>query len=167
MSAKQLSIYPLMFMSLLVISQLSCEPSVRSEDMEWPPSLSSAVQEAPTVNYCTLAHDPARYAGMIVRTTVNYYYNSENTYVDDQTCNDPHSAAWAVFDDSYRYSDITVAERFHQLLRPSGPSRFGQVRILVVGRLKGPNELGFGHLNDYRYLFEIMRIEQVDPIAIN
>lgn len=151
-------------LTLLSISKCTSS-SPRPNDIEWPPSLSTLVQQAPTVAFCQLVNNPAQFNGKLVRTQAIFYADAENEVLYDLMCEDERSLTWVSYDASYVYSDKNVKKRFEDLLCLTSPCPSGKVNTVVVGRFEGPSEKGYGHLNGYRYQFVIMRMEQAEPIV--
>jgi hypothetical protein len=123
------------------------------------------VEKAPTVPFCKLVYDPARYQGEVVRTLAIFYGDRENEVLYDPQCPDERNLTWVDFDPSYVYSDEGVKNRLAEALRRKAPFNGGKAQVTAVGRFDGPNSSGYGHLNSYRFRFSIMRIEQVDEVA--
>jgi hypothetical protein len=72
-----------------------------------------------------------------------------------------------VFDPAYVYTADVVKKQFDAALCLGQPRCEGKARITFVGRFEGPAETGYGHLNSYHYQFSIVRIEKVEPVAVD
>jgi hypothetical protein len=134
-------------------------PSV--ETLEYSPA---DVAEILNVPFCDLARDPNSYDKQIVRTEAIYFANSENEALYNPTCGFDHADAWVKFDASYKVNP-EIDERLMEIFRPSRTSPAGEASVTVVGRFHAPDGKGYGHLNGYRFLFEIMRIERVEKVS--
>ena len=82
-------------LTILVFVQCKTQHS-KVQELEWPPSLSSAVEKAATVPYCELVRNPARFNNAIVRTEAVFHKNLENSFFSHETCLD--SFTWVEFD---------------------------------------------------------------------
>lgn len=131
-------------------------------ELEWPPSLSAAIEQAPTVAYCDLVRDPARFNNAIVRTEAVFNKNLENSVFRDQTCKD--SLTWVEFDSAYVYADETLKNKFVELACLKQARCNGRAQVTAVGRFEGPSESGYGHLGCCPFRFSIMRIEKAEPV---
>ena len=136
-------------------------PSV--ETLEYSPA---DVAEILNVPFCDLARDPDSYDEKIVRTQAIYFYNSENVALYNPTCGIDDVDAWAVHDASYKVS-AEMEKRLEEIFCSTRPCPSGKASVTVVGRFHAPDGKGYGHLNGYRFLFEIMRIEQAERVADN
>ena len=134
-------------------------PSV--ETLEYSPA---DVAEILNVPFCDLARDPNSYDDRIVRTEAIYFANSENEALYNPTCGFDNADAWVKFDASYKVNP-EIEERLTEIFRSSRTSSIGEASVTVVGRFHAPDGKGYGHLNGYRFLFEIMRIEQVEKVT--
>ena len=152
-------------MSLLVLIRYR-SASPKAEDMEWPPSLSIIVEKAPMVGFCELVSNPARYNNKIVRTEAVFWSNKENVALYSLDCDDPNKNAWAEFDESYVYTNESVQKKLVEVLCPRTQCPVSKAVVGIVGRFEWPNEQGYGHLNDYRFRFSIMRVEKAEPLTI-
>ena len=153
----------LVLFAALPFSLLYCEsrpPKV--QELEWPPSLSTAIEKAPTVAYCELIRNPSRYAKQIVRTEALFYKNLENEVFYDLACDD--SRVWVEFDPAYVYSDDALKKDFEKIACLKQQRCEGRALVTAVGRFEGPNENGYGHLGCCPYRFSIMRLEKVAPV---
>lgn len=146
---------------LLLVQCKAGPPKV--QELEWPPSLSAAVEKAPTVPYCELVRNPANFTDKIVRTTGVFFKNLENSVFRDPSCQEYYT--WVEFDPAYVYADEALKNRFAELACLKQARCDGRARISAVGRFEGPNESGYGHLGCCPYRFSIMRIEEAEPVA--
>jgi hypothetical protein len=151
----------LIFIALVLpVSCITQEPQLK--DIQGPPSYPSTIKQAPTVPFCELIRDSARYDKSIVRTQAIFLRNMENAYLYDPTCAGENSYVWAEFDPAYVYTDEALKKNFEQLLCPTQPCPIGRAQITVVGRFEGPGGGPYGHLNDYRFRFSFIRLEQAE-----
>ena len=137
-----------------------------------PPDLS----KIPTVTYCDLIKNAARYDKKIVRVRAIYFNEFERTFLYDEICKTDQppfapekvpAETWAQWDKSLlTKGDSEEAKTNHQL------KGFGRKDITVVGKFDSTNGQGdanvpnlFGHLNCCRYQFSIMRLEKNHNLA--
>jgi len=144
----------------LPVSCITQEPQLK--DIEGPPSYSSTIKQAPTVPFCELIRDSARYDKGIVRTQATFFRNMENAYLFDPACGDENAYIWVEFDPAYGYTDDALKKKLDQLLCPSQPCPIGRAQVTVVGRFEGPDGGPYGHLNDYRFRLSFIRLEHAD-----
>jgi hypothetical protein len=131
-------------------------------DVEGPPTMSSTVNEAPTVSFCELVHNAAHYDKSVVRTRALLRVDRENEILYEPECDSPESHVWGEFDPSYVYSNQQLKEKLGELLRRTAANPTRTVQVTIVGRFEGFDGKGYGHLDGYRYRFSIIRIEQAD-----
>jgi len=130
-------------------------------ELEWPPSLSVAIEQAPTVAYCDLVRNPTRFNNAIVRTEAMFNKNLESSVFIDQACKD--SLTWVEFDAAYVYADRALKNRFAELACLKQARCNGTAQVTAVGRFEGPGD-GYGHLGCCPFRFSIMRIEKAEPV---
>lgn len=152
-----------MLAALLLLSGCaSHEPSLA--DILGPPSYSSTIQRAPTIPFCELIRASARFDKQVVRTQAIFFRNMENAYLYDPACSGEPAYIWVELDPAYAYTDETLKKKLDQLLCPSQPCPTGRVQVTVAGRFDGPATGPYGHLDDYRFRFSLMRLEQADKL---
>jgi hypothetical protein len=130
-------------------------------------SCTSVQSHAPTVAFCELVSQPELFDKKIVRTEAVFYVNLENQVLYDPSCRSESTSTWAEFGNSYVYDGDDIKKSFDRLLCQTKPCPTGKVRVTVVGQFNGPSEAGYGHLNGYRFNFEIMRMEKAEAVPTN
>jgi len=156
------TILTLIYAALLFVASCTIhEPQLK--DIEGPPSFSSTIAKAPTVQFCDLISDPDRYDGQVVRTQAIYFRNMENQRLEDLACGNEGAFVWVEFNPSYVYTDEALKKKLQDVLCPSQPCPIGRARVTVVGRFHGPREGPYGHLGEYHFRFSLLRLEKVDP----
>jgi len=155
--------YLLLVLSAAFLSLYCVARSSKVQEPEWPPSLSTAIEKAPTVAYCELIRNPNRFANQIVRTEALFFKNLENEVFYDLACHD--SRVWVEFDPAYVYTDDTLKKDFEKVACLGRQRCEGRARITAIGRFEGPNETGYGHLGCCPFRFSIMRLEKVEPVV--
>jgi len=121
----------------------------------------------PTVAFCDLVGDPGRYDGKVVRTQAIISVGFEVAIVYDPKCGDREKRAWYDFDQSTYEPEEKGWKALRNLLfskEGKGRSR-NRARTMMVGRLNGSNQNGYGHLNQYHYQFTIMHIDKAEAVA--
>jgi len=134
----------------------------KTPELESPPSLSTAIEQAPTVAYCDLVRNAPRFNNAIVRTEAIFNKNLENSVFSDLRCKD--SIIWVEFDPAYVYADEGLKNRFAELACLKQPRCNGKAQVAAVGRFEGPRESGYGQLGCCPFRFSIMRIEKAEPL---
>jgi hypothetical protein len=150
---------------LLAIMATGCGRQPSEKDLEVPPSLSSVVERASTVDFCTLVRNSGRYDRQVVRTKAMFFRDMENAYVYDRSC-DQNAYVWVELDPAYTYSKAEVKKKFEQIYCSKPPCSNSKT-VTIVGRFEGPSSGSYGHLDGYRYRLSIMRIEGVEEVASN
>jgi hypothetical protein len=146
---------------LLTITAAGCERQPSEQDLEVPPSLSSAVERAKTVDFCTLVRDSLHYDKNVVRTKATFFRDLENAYLYDRSCGQ-NAYVWVELEPAYAYSNAEIKKKFEQLYCSKQPCSDDNALVTVVGRFEGPTGGPYGHLDGYRFRFSVMRIERVD-----
>jgi hypothetical protein len=115
----------------------------------------------PEVDLCTLKLKPHEFSSKLVRVKAYIHRDPENFSIYDVRCN-KDSFVWAEY-------DVPIDEKQRSMLRDAlcqtRPCPRGEARVLVTGRLEGPSEAGYGHLNDYRFKFIITQIHEASPVT--
>lgn len=136
------------------------------KELNDPPSYSSTIKQAPTVPFCELIRDSARYDNGIVSTQAIFVRNMENEYLYDPSCESGNAYVWTEFDPSYVYTDDTLKKKFDEMLCPTQPCPVGRVHVTVVGRFEGPAQGPYGHLDGYHLRFSLIRLQQADTTQV-
>ena len=151
---------------LLMLALFACTTqTATSEDKTAEDNKSS---DPPTVAFCNLVGDPNRYDGKVVRTQAVVAVGFEVGIVYDPKCGDREKRAWYDFDHATYQPDEKGWKALRALLFPeskegSGHYR-GRARATMVGRFDASAKNGYGHLNQYRFLFTIMRVEKAEAV---
>lgn len=119
--------------------------------------------KVPTVSFCDLIRDPARFDNKTVRTRAIFFRNLENEDLNDPTCGIEDTYVWVEFDPGYVSADDELKKEFDRTLCPSQPCPTGRAKVTVVGRFDGPSGGPYGHLGGYRFRFLLMRLESAEP----
>jgi hypothetical protein len=141
-------------------------------------------KEIPTVSYCDLLRDPAKYDKMTVRLTALYTRGFEISALDDPKCNSQKST-WVEFDPASRQCTKAIIQKEYGrvfypprkkekgVIEMPGPER---AELTVVGQFNGPKPgipiglegkrvlTGYGHLAGFDYQFIIKCIEHVKRV---
>lgn len=154
-------LWPLMLALLACTTQTATLKDASAEDKK-----SSA--DPPTVAFCDLVGDPNRYDGKVVRTQAVVAVGFEVGIVYDPKCGDREKRAWYDFDQATYQPDEKGWKALRGLLFPeskegSGHYR-GRARATMVGRFDASAKNGYGHLNQYHFLFTIMRVEKAEAV---
>ena len=131
-----------------------------------PPTYSATIKQAPTVPFCELIRDSARYDNGIVSTQAIFFRNMENAYLYDPSCESDDTYVWTEFDPSYVYTDDTLKKKLDELLCPNQPCPMGRAHVTVVGRIEGPSRGPYGHLDGYRFRFSLIRLQQAETAQV-
>ena len=145
-----------------LIASASCmKRTSESQQLEKPPSLAAAVAQAPTVGFCDLISNSKVYEKKIVRTSALYFRNLENAYLYDPSCSSPTNYMWVELESSYGYSEEATKKKFESVYCSKLPCSLQKTRVTVVGRLEGPSNGPYGHLDSYRIKLSTIRVEKV------
>jgi hypothetical protein len=163
-------------MILLVLHLLACS------SLATPALSTDQAAGVPSVTYCELMRDIAKYDGQTVRVTAFVYFGIEANGLYDPDC--PADVAgdgiwvedFAVAD---RESPRAITRRLNRLVKKDG-----RAKVTIVGVFRGPKEVfvpegtspavaklmrdtnsRWGHLDMYCCAFEPMRIEHVEPVG--
>lgn len=155
---------PRIIFGLVLLLCLACcsvrEPTVR--DIEGPPTMKSVVENAPAIAFCELVRSAERYDSLVVRTNAVFYVDRENETLYDPDCDTEDTHAWVDFDPSYIHSDNNLKQTLIELIRPKPNMPERRARVFIVGRLAGPKNGPYGHLNGYQFNFSIIRLEKAE-----
>ena len=114
----------------------------------------------PEVDLCTLKSKPSEFSNRPVHVRAYIHRDPENFSIYDPRCNND-TFVWAEY-------DVSTDEKNRSMLRDAlcqtSPCPRGEARVLVTGRLEGPSENGYGHLNDYHFKFVITEVNEASPV---
>jgi len=129
--------------------------------------------EVPTVSYCELVRNPARYNQKLIRVHGVYQLaGGEYSNLYDPSClNNPtarerlraQTETWVKFDDALESQTNPGTLKVFGQLRDF----YGSADVIVVGKFFGSEKHGgYGHLNSGRFRLDVIRIEHVQPVLI-
>ena len=124
----------------------------------------SALSALPVIGYCDLIASIVKRSNTIVRVKGIYSVSSENSALNDPMC--PSQKTWTWIE-SEPYSNFSESLKAFDL---DGGLKFSQGRraqVIFLGKLYGPSNEGFGHLNDYPFMLSVMKVEEFKPIPID
>lgn len=114
----------------------------------------SALSDLPVIPYCDLVRNSSNYDNQIIRVRGIYYFNMENSALENPACRSQDAWTWV------------VAEPYSNFDRSSEPLKRNQpAQVVFLGRFFGPDKQGYGHLNGYRFKLSVMRVEEMKPLA--
>jgi hypothetical protein len=118
------------------------------------------------ISFCDLARKPDLYNQRVVRTEATMIVGYEQSYLYDLACNSEDTWAWAESDQSYESSPETqkLLERF---LNQKDEQSTRRAKVTIVGRFEASPGKRYGHLDQFRSQFIIMRVERVEQIVTN
>ncbi len=148
----------------------STPPTNTNQNIDSTPTDLSKI---PTISYCELIKNSAKYDRQIVRVRAIYFTAFERTFLYDETCetDKPPTApekipaeTWAQWDKSLiTKGDSEEAKMNRQL------NGFGRKDVTLIGKFNSTNEQGnsnepnlFGHLNCCRFQFLILKLEKLN-----
>lgn len=129
-------------------------------------NISQSTQEIPTVAFCDLLCKPDAYNGKEVRFRAKYVSTFEVSTFVDSKCTDKDNRTWVEFDRS-SVKTSTKPEVFQKLEEQVyccmyvGLSENRETEMLVTGIFHKPNNQGYGHDNDYRFMITVKSVEEI------
>src|SRR5205814_105694 len=114
----------------------------------------SAIANLPVTGYCDLVRDGRTRNNEIVRVRGIYWFNQENSVLDDPACRNEDSWTWV---ESERYSNF--------MTRVAALKRTQPAEVVFIGRFSGPNKEGYGHLNGCQYQLIVINVDELKPSA--
>lgn len=113
----------------------------------------SALSGLPVIPYCDLVRNSSNYDNQIIRVRGIYYFNMENSALDDPDCRSQDAWTWV------------QSEPYSNFGQSSEPLKRNQpAQVVFLGRFSGPDKPGYGHLNSYRFKLSVMRVEEIKPV---
>lgn len=134
------------------------------------PKIAAEEKNPPTVAFCELIKHPELYDNRIVRTQAISAIGFESQVIYDPQCSTKETRVWAGSAESSVKSNEEAPKIYFALLYEKNPQRYplgrsGRARATLVGRFEASKADGYGHLNQYRFQFGIMRIEKAEKVA--
>src|ERR1051326_2653142 len=115
------------------------------------PANLSEFANLPESPYCHLIREMTKRSEQIVRVSGTYSYDMENSALGDYACGQ-NIWTWVEAEPSSNFmraiANLKRGERAHAVL---------------LGRLSGPNDEGYGHLNGYRYRLLVLSVDELKP----
>lgn len=118
-----------------------------------------------SVPFCVLVTKPTLYDQRIVRTTAILIAGDEQWFLYSPHCDGLDKFVWAENDPALK-SSPTIDKRLESILKiKSSKHSAGRAEIAVLGRFIAPGGKRFGHLDQFRMKFVIIRIEHVTSVS--
>jgi hypothetical protein len=122
----------------------------------------------PTADFCDLTVHPERYVGKLVRVGASYVSWWESSYLYNVRCESDERKVHDALDCAGGRGCERLGGRVYGLInrrqRPDKNDYAFRAYVTLVGRLVGPSEVGFGHLNWAKYEFKIRKVEAAAPM---
>ena len=102
------------------------------------------------IPYCHLIRETTKRSEQIVRVSGTYSYDMENSALGDYACGQ-NIWTWVEAEPSSNFMRATANLK-----------RGERAHAVFLGRLSGPNDEGYGHLNGYRYRLIVMKVDNLE-----
>jgi hypothetical protein len=152
-----------MIMTLLLLS-LSAPVLLGQQKEATASEKNFDVSAALTVFFCELGRNPEKYQHKIVRITAIYNRWWEGDYLRGMDCYGPDFdiyPEWKIQKENQLKESSTNMEMFVRSNQDNSGKRVG---ITIVGRFKGWNGIGYGHLGSMFYGFDVLKVEKAFAI---
>ncbi len=128
----------------------------------------SNVANVPTVDFCALTVHPERYVGKLIRVKASLVSWWESSYLYNVKCESGERKIHDALDCSGEKECEELSKRVYGVInrqqRPDKNEYASRAYVTLVGRLVGPSEIGFGHLNWAKFQFRIRKVEAATPM---
>ena len=156
-----------LLLSLIMLTLLACAAqTVKTNNTSTSGNESSS--DPPTVAFCDLVRDPARYDGKVVHTEAIVAVGFEVGIIYDPKCGDSEKRVWYDFDMSTYNENEKGWKALRQLLFPKSEEQHGRytgrAKATMIGRFDASDKNGYGHLNQYHFKFTIKRVERAEAV---
>lgn len=126
------------------------------------------VGDVPTVDFCDLTVHPERYVGKLVRVMASIVSWWESSYLYNVKCESSerkiHDALDCAGDAECELLGKNIYGVINHQQRPDKDQLASRAYVTLVGKLVGPSERGFGHLNWAKFEFRIKNVEAAAPM---
>lgn len=120
-----------------------------------------------SVPFCVLVSKPDLYDERVVRTTAILITGYEQFFLYNPQCDGQDNLVWAQNDPALKPS-TAIDKRLKSVLTvKSSRHAAGRAQVVVLGRFIGPGGKRFGHLDQFRMKFIILRVEQARSVSHN
>ena len=107
----------------------------------------------PVISYYDVVRDPTNRFEQIIRVRGTYSHDMENSALGDFGCGQ-NIWTWVAADPDSNFMQAIVNLKRGQ-----------RADAVFLGRLSGPNNEGYGHLNGYRYQLIVMNVDELKPLS--
>jgi hypothetical protein len=129
------------------------------------------VDPVPTVDFCDLTVHPERYSDKLVRVKASFVSWWESSYLYNVRCETAekkiHDALDCSGDEDCEHLGKEVYGYINPRERADSHNYARRAYVIIIGRLIGPCETGFGHLNGFKFEFRIRKVEAASPMPRN
>jgi hypothetical protein len=129
------------------------------------------VYRVPTVDFCDLTIHPERYTEKLVRVKASLVSWWESSYLYNVRCETAekkiHNALNCSGDEDCQRLGKEVYGYINPRERADSHGYASRAYVTIIGRLIGPSEAGFGHLNGFKFEFRIRKVEAASPMPRN
>jgi hypothetical protein len=129
-------------------------------------NISQSTHNPPTIAFCDLLCKPKTYDGQEVRFRAKHISTFETSAFVDSNCTDKDNLVWVEFDRTSVKASTTpkVLRKLEEQVyccMYSGLSETRETDMLVTAIFHKPNNQGYGHDNNYRFMITVKRVEEV------
>lgn len=150
----------------LHVSVLSTASERRAEGYSVPNPLPN--QNQPRINsfsFCKLVRNPNLFSERTIRTSAILVAGYEQYFLYSPRCNSQDKLAWAEHDPKSQ-SNPAVDKQLESLLSATSvDQRAARAEVGLLGRLVADGPKRFGHLDQFRMKFVIIKVERAKPVS--
>ena len=131
-------------------------------------SVAVQTDSIPTVDFCDLTIHPKLYVGKLIRvkgSTVSWW---ESSYLYNVKCETKDQKIHDSLDCSGKKVCVILSRKVYGVINKNQLADKNEyafrVYVTLIGRLSEPNEIGFGHLDSFKFEFRIKEVEATSPM---
>ena len=133
-----------------------------------PGKVTVKTNSIPTVDFCDLTIHPKLYAGKLVRVKASIVSWWESSYLYNADCETSKQKIHNSLDCSNEKECENTGKEVYDIIeknqRADKNNYAFRAYITIIGRLAGPSNVGFGHLNSFKFEFRIKKVEFASPM---
>ncbi len=154
--------------SFIIVNLLFCSLSMGQQSRRPKRNSIPPAQKIPPINFCDLTVHPERYVGKLVRVKASIVSWWESSYLYHVRCETAEKKIHNGLDCSGEEECQRIGKEAYGYIerrqQPDSDNYAFRAYVTLIGRLEGPSEVGYGHLNSFKFEFKIRQVETASPM---
>ena len=149
-----------LFFSCFAAAQTARNRKKKNSSVKSAATQTAAIED---VDFCDLTINPKLHAGKLVRVKGSIFSWWESSYLYNVKCETKDQKIHDGLDCSGKKECASLGKKVYGVINKNQLADKNEYAfrayVTLIGRLSEPNEIGFGHLNSFKFEFRIKKVE--------